>query len=154
MIGHQSLRAALPGLDSTSLIYGIPFASGALITQAVLGLHYGLVFSILMTLTTVVYFPHEPVLPVYVLVVNLIAVMSLSRTRSRSAYLRAGLNIGLFSIPLVVGSLMIEPHATATAYVVRPVIGILGGIVGAIIASGVIPLIEHFGGYITRPPTD
>lgn len=146
---HQVLRAALPGVEASDLAFAIPFASGALLMQAVLGLHYAFVFSGLASIVMAVYFPAQPLLALYVLTTNLIAVVSLSQTRARSAYLRAGMNVGLYSLPLVIGSLLVEPHGTVSSIILRPALAVLGGILTAFIASGVAPLVEYLGGYVT-----
>jgi putative nucleotidyltransferase with HDIG domain len=146
---HQVLRSAIPGIDAADLAYAVPFAAGALLIQAVLGLHYAIVFSLLITLTSAVYFPSQPVLTLYVLATNLIAIISLSQTRSRSAYLRAGINVGVYAMPVVIGSLLMEPEPLGATTLLRPGLAVLGGILTSFIASGVTPLVEHLGGYVT-----
>ncbi|NDC37989.1 MAG: hypothetical protein EBZ48_08045, partial [Proteobacteria bacterium] len=146
---HHVLQNTAPGVGTSDLIFAIPFASGALLVQAVLGLQSALVFSLLLTCVTAVYFPNQPTLPLYVLVTNLVAAISLSQTHTRSAYLRAGMNVGVFSMPIVVGSLLFDPHLTVTSAILRPGLALLGGILTAFIASGVTPLAEHIGGYVT-----
>jgi putative nucleotidyltransferase with HDIG domain len=146
---HREFQAALPGLDATDLLYAIPFGAGALLIQAVLGLHYGVLFSTLISVVTAMYFPEQPLLTLYVLTTNLIAVLSLSKTRSRSAYLRAGFNIGMLAVPFVFGSLLLEPTPSTTDYILRPLLALLGGVLTAFIASGIAPLVEYLGGYVT-----
>ena len=67
----------------------LPYTAGALLIQAIFGLHYGLVYSATLTLIVGLYFPRDQGISVYVLVTTLVACLSLSRFRARAAYLRA-----------------------------------------------------------------
>lgn len=136
-------------LDPELLYFGIPYASGALLLQAILGLHYGLVFSLSLSVIVGTYEPTFPLLAPYALATCLIACLSLSRFRSRSSYLKAGFNVALMAIPFALVHIILQ-HIADPILVVLPILGaVIGGILSAFVASGLTPIAEALGGYST-----
>jgi putative nucleotidyltransferase with HDIG domain len=149
-IATSSFGAAyIGGVNRASWDFVIPFASGCLVLQAILGLQYGLVCGLSLSLIIGLYLPGDAVLIPYVLATSLVACLSLSRFRSRSAYLRAGLNISLVAVPFALISCIISQNLLFSDLVIRLVGAFAGGILAAFIASGVTPLFEYFGEYVT-----
>jgi cyclic-di-AMP phosphodiesterase PgpH len=129
--------------------FGIPFAAGGLLLQAVFGLQYSLVLAISLAAIAGLYTPHNPVMFPYVCVSVLVASLGLTSFRSRSAYLKAGLRISVLSIPFAFASLLFEPVVSAPDLSVRLLAGLASGMLAAMLAAGVIPLLEYLGGYVT-----
>ena len=145
----SAVGAYLKGVSTTSWYFAIPFATASLVLQAVLGLHYGLVCSLSLAFIVGIYTPGEPILIPYVIATSLVACLSLSRFRSRTDYLRAGLSISLVALPFALCSIVTDAELPVAASIVRICGAIAGGVLCAFIASGVTPLFEHFGGYVT-----
>lgn len=141
--------AYIGGATRSSWDFVIPFASGCLVLQAILGLQYGLVCGLSLALIIGLYLPGDVVLIPYVLATSLVACLSLSRFRSRSAYLRAGLNISLVAVPFALTSCIISQDLVFSDLIIRLVGAFVSGILAAFIASGITPLFEYFGGYVT-----
>lgn len=139
----------LEGISKESLFYAIPFATGCLMIQAVLGLHYTLVYSLGFAITIALYITGQPVLILDVFVTGLVAALSLSNFRSRSAYIKAGFIIGIVSVCFAFAALVIDGAGSPLDIMMRLVGALLGGILCSFIASGVTPLIEYLGGYVT-----
>lgn len=137
------------GLNANSLFFAIPFASGGLILQSVLGLHYGFVFAVAFAVIMGVYSPTQPILIPYVLATTLIGCLSLARFRSRAAYVRAGLNITVIALPFALASVIIEGNVATQDIVGRLVGAVLCGVLCSFIAAGVTPIAEYLGGYVT-----
>ena len=138
----------LAGVKPESLFFCIPYASGALLIQSVLGLQFAAVFSISLGLVLGVYTPDAFFLPM-ILATCLVASLSLSRCRTRSAYLKAGLNISLICIPFALASIIVEPDIVIIDIVTRISGSILSGVLCAFVAAGVTPVLEYVGGYVT-----
>ncbi len=141
--------AYVGGAHRASWDFIIPFASGCLVLQAILGLQYALVCGLSLALIIGLYLPGDSVLIPYVLATSLVACLSLSRFRSRSAYLRAGLNISLVALPFALTSCIIAEDLVFADLVIRLVGAFVSGMLAAFIASGITPLFEYFGGYVT-----
>jgi len=144
--GHLTF---LHGIAADSLFFAIPFASGALVLQAIRGLHFGLMFTLCLALITGVYLPGEPTLVPFVLATSLVACLSLSRFRSRSAYIKAGFNVALVALPFALASTIIAGDREVSDVTLRILGALAGGILCTFIASGITPLLEYLGGYVT-----
>ena len=130
--------------------FAIPFATGAFLLQVILGLQYSLVYSLCMSVIVCLYSPGELALLVpYSLLSSFVGCLSLSRFRTRSAFLRAGLNVSIISVVFVMASLLLRPETAMVEASARAIAAAAGGVLCAFIAAGLIPLIEHLGGYVT-----
>ena len=140
--------AQLP-IPPAAFYFAIPFAAGGLLLQAVLGLHYAMVFGVSLALIVGLYLPSALVLTVYVLTTTLVACLNSSRFRSRSAYLRAGFKVSLVSFPMVLCYVLIDGDFFSLASFAALVASLMGGAFCVFLASGVVPIVEHLGGYVT-----
>lgn len=136
-------------ISAEALSFAIPWPTAVLILQAILGLHFSFIAAMCITLIAGVYFPEDTLLVPYVLTTCLVAALSLLRFRSRSAYVRAGVNVAIVSIPLSLALFLVNQEFYLANGLVRIVGGFVGGIVCAFLAAGLTPLFEHFGKYVT-----
>ena len=141
----------IPPISEDSVHFIVPYAAGALIIQAILGLHYGLIFALIFSFLVGMYSPQEILLTPYILCSTLVACLSLVRFRSRSAYLKAGFNVILIALPFALASVVLFGNIdTAAADLAFRLMGIvIAGIFSAAIAILVTPLFEYLGGYVT-----
>jgi len=131
------------------LYLGIPFCFGAMLTQSILGSRVALLTAITLSLMVGVYFPASHLLVPYVLVTSLVSIISLQRSRTRSAFVKAGLHVALLSIPFALGSIVLGQDSSSSEILLRVLAGLLGGVVAAFLVSGVTPILESLGGYVT-----
>jgi cyclic-di-AMP phosphodiesterase PgpH len=146
---YAGSSAWLGQLDASSLYYAMPYAAGGLLLQILVGLNYSLVFAVALAVIVSTYSSGEVIAFPLVLVTNLVACLSLRKVRSRSAYLRAGLNIGLTSMAFAIGSVLVQGGALPTEVAVRVVCAFAGGILCTFVALGLTPVLEYLGGYVT-----
>jgi len=149
LVSHETVRSALPGVGADSLFYAIPFATGGIVVQAVLGFQTAFIYSIITGLMVFLSFTGDPALVLLSITSTLVGSITLSKVRSRSAYLRAGLYMGLFSVVLALASLLMDSNLQLAEFIVRPGCSMLGGIIVAFLATGLTPIAEHVGGYVT-----
>jgi putative nucleotidyltransferase with HDIG domain len=129
--------------------YAIPFATGALLLKGILGLHYVMVFALSLSMVVALYFPEQKILVLHVISTCLVAGLSLTQFRTRSAYLKAGLNISIIGFPFALASLFLAP-SIYPATVVTVLFGVLlAGVLCAFFAAGLTPIVEYLGGYVT-----
>jgi len=131
-----------------SLFFIVPFATGALLIQAVLGIKYSLVFALNLSIIAGFYFEHRAVLT-YVLVSSLVSSLSLRRFRSRGDYVKAGFYIAAISIPFALAFLVKSENADISIYLVAIGSSLIGGIASSFLAAGITPVVEHLCGYVT-----
>lgn len=132
-----------------ALSFATPYATGVFILQAILGIQFSFIAAVSLALMVGLYFPWEPFLVPYVICTSLVASLSLVRFRSRSAYIRAGFNVSLVSIPLALASCLMLPSFSLLDAVIRVGGAFAGGVIGAFLAAGITPLFEYAGGYVT-----
>lgn len=132
-----------------SFLFAVPYAAGALLVQSVLGLQYGLVFSISLAIITGMYIPGTPLFMGLVLCSCMVACLSVIRLRTRSVYVRAGGYIVLATLPFALASIVIEGDLSSTDILFRALAPLVAGILSSFIAGGLTPVVEYFGGYIT-----
>lgn len=149
VLASAQASPALTGLTSETFFFAIPFAAGALMLQAMMGMQYGLIYAFIIGLIVGVYFPEEPLLFPYAFVTSLVACLSLIRPRSRSAYLKAGLSIALTAVPFALASIFIQGELFLLDGVLRILASLLGGVLCYVIGSAIVPIVEHAGGYVT-----
>lgn len=131
------------------LYLGIPFCFGAMLTQSILGSRVALLTAITLSLMVGVYFPASHLLVPYVLVTSLVSIISLQRSRTRSAFVKAGIHVALLSIPFALSSIVLGNDSSSSEILLRVIAGILGGVISAFLVSGVTPILESLGGYVT-----
>lgn len=139
----------LADVQPESFLFAIPYASGALLVQSVLGLQYGLVFSLCLAVITGVYIPGTPLFMAMVLSSCMVGCLSVLRLRTRSVYVRAGGYVILATLPFSLASVAIEGGLSSTDILFRALAPVVGGILCSFVAGGLTPVVEHFGGYIT-----
>ena len=146
---YASTTSFFSSVSETTLQYAIPYAGGALLIQAILGIHFGLVFSLSLALIIGVYSQSDPIKVAYVLITCIMACLSFSRFRSRSAYLRAGFYIALIALPFALGSIVIEGSMSPADIAVRLGSALVCGMLSAFLVAGFTPILEYLGGYVT-----
>jgi putative nucleotidyltransferase with HDIG domain len=139
----------LSSLSDESLYFAIPYATCALLIQAILGLHHCIVFTISLTIIVGIYTPEQTILLPYILCSCLVAGLSLSRFRSRSAYTKAGFYLILITLPFTLSSIIMDPNLTNSDIAFRFIGSIINGILCSSMASGITPIAEWLGGYVT-----
>ncbi len=149
MVRYQGGDTFFGEIHPESLYLAIPFASGALIVQAILGMHYALVLSIVLSMLMAVYAGNDVVLIPFTFVTCVVGGLSLTRFRSRSAYIKGALNITVVALAFALASLCIMKNLTLTDGVAIIGGGVAGGAVCIFIAAGITPLFEYLGGYVT-----
>jgi putative nucleotidyltransferase with HDIG domain len=136
-------------LPQDALFFSIPYAAGIVLVQAVLGVHVSLVIGLQLAILVAAYSPHQPVAFPFLIATFLVCILSFLRFRSRSAFLKVGMNITLIGLPFALGDLVIG-GGFEWATVVAQILGCLvSGTATAFIAAGTTPLIEYLGGYAT-----
>lgn len=146
---YSEVLAHVNVFQASSAHYAIPFAFGAFIIQAVLGVHHCLIFSLSLTIILSAYIPNEYLLILGCLLSCLVACLSLRKFRTRSTYIKAGLNVAFIMFPFALASIVIQGDCSLADISVRLLGTLVSGVLCAFIAAGVTPIVEHLGGYVT-----
>ena len=136
-------------ISPSSIIFGIPIASGAMTICLLLGLNMAIPFAMVSAACTAVIFQNSFEIFIYFLLNSSMAAYWIQNCRERKVFIKAGLKIGLLNVVLstaitvyisgFLGFKMIEIWAFA----------FMGGIVAGIVTTGVAPLVEMAFSYTT-----
>jgi len=136
-------------ISSSSIIFGIPIASGAMIICLLLGLDIAIPFAMVTAACTAVIFQSGFEIFIYFLLNSAMAAYWIQNCRERKVFIKAGLKIGLLNVALstaisvylsgFLGFKILEVWAFA----------FMGGIGAGIVTAGIAPLFEIGFGYTT-----
>jgi len=136
-------------ISPSSIIFGIPIATGAMIICLFLGLEIAIPFALLTAACTAVIFQNRFEIFIYFLLNSAMAAYWLQNCRERKVFITAGLKIGLLNVVL----------STAIAVYISGFLGLkilevwafafMGGIVAGIVTTGIVPIVEIAFGYTT-----
>jgi putative nucleotidyltransferase with HDIG domain len=147
LMSYGEATKVWPGLTEGTLEFAFPSTTAVLIIQSIFGLQTGMVISLLNSIVLSQYAP-TPTLSILILLSTaLVGCLSFMRVRSRSAYLKAALNIALVAMPFAVASAVISPISTPMDAVIRIVGCLVGGCLSAFMAVGATPIVEYLGQY-------
>lgn len=132
-----------------SFYFAIPFAMGALLIQSVMSSNLAVMFTCMWSLIIAVYFPNMPILYIFVLSSSLIVISSTTKFRTRGAYIKAGMSTTFLSIPLALAMSFLNSNFSYMDLLLRIFCSFLGGLLCYLISSGLIPIVEHLGRYVT-----
>ena len=147
LIDYALAHRLMQGVSIESLMFCLPFAMPVLIVRSILGIHAGFVASLFQTTMVGVYSGMPGITGALALATSIVACVEFYRVRSRSAYLRAALKIGMAALPFALFSLVVFPPNGIIDVIVRFVGCFIGGVVSGIVAVGVTPVVEYLCGY-------
>lgn len=147
LISYGEATKVWPGLTEGTLVFAFPSTTAVLIAQSIFGLQTGMVISLLNSIVLSQYAPVPTLSLLMLLSTALVGCLSFMRVRSRSAYLKAALNIALVAMPFAVASAVISPISTPMDAVLRIIGCLVGGCLSAFMAVGATPIVEYLGEY-------
>jgi cyclic-di-AMP phosphodiesterase PgpH len=140
---------SLDGVTPESIHFIIPLAGGGLLVQAMLGIHFLVIYGVSLSILTSIYVSGGHLLSSYFLVTIIIAGISLAKVKNRTAYVISGLVISLISVLFIFFFRISLDAPFQIDFLVSIIAGIFGGILCILFASGFAPIIETIGGYVT-----
>lgn len=144
-----SLGGLVSEVRPEALFYAIPYAAGCIAIQVIMGLQSALVFTLALALLLSLYFPGQILIVSFVVMTALVGCLSVTSFRSRSVYLKVGVNITAVAFVMALVSLLIEGDFSLLNAVLRLGGAVIGGGLCVIIVAGTTPLLEYLGGYST-----
>jgi putative nucleotidyltransferase with HDIG domain len=153
LILYSGLNIAVSnGVSTVSLSFALPYAAFALIVQSIAGSQRALFAAAIATALYTFYSParalSHAIVPSAIFASSIVACLAFQRgVRSREAYIRGAIWVALSLMPFALVSLVIDPlHGTMDA-TVRLLACCVSGLMSAIFAIAITPIIEYFGEY-------
>ncbi len=137
------------GISPSSIIFGIPIASGAMTICLLLCLNIAIPFAMVAAVCATVIFQNRFEIFIYFLLNSAMAAYWIQNCRERKVFIKTGLKLGLLNAVL----------STAISFYISGFLGFkiievwafafMGGIVAGIVTTGIAPLVEIVFGYTT-----
>jgi cyclic-di-AMP phosphodiesterase PgpH len=136
-------------LSSTSIVYGIPIASGAMVICLFMGVEIAVAFALLISVCVTVIFNNQFDLFIYYFLSSAMGAYWVRHCRERKVFAMAGLQLALLNMLLTSCIAIVHGDFLNLSFLWNLTFAILGGVGAGILTSGLAPLFETLFGYAT-----
>ena len=143
-----TLNATLP-IQMSSIWFGIPLASGAMLVCVFMGITVAIPLAMVMAVSFAVIFGNSLPYFLYFLISGTMAAYWIQNCRERKVFITAGAKLGLLNILLVTAINFYLADLSVPKLLYDWVFGFMGGIGAGIVTAGIVPLVEIAFGYTT-----
>ena len=143
-----TFNATIP-IQISSIWFGIPLASGAMIICLFMGLQVAIALAAVMAFSFAVVFENSLSLFIYFLINGSMAAYWIRHCRERKVFIAAGAKVGLLNVLLVTAINFYLSEISGPQLLWDWAIAFLSGIGAGIVTAGLAPLFEFAFGYTT-----
>ncbi len=145
-----ALDSAFPYIDQNTYYYVFPFAVGTMLVRIVLNSEISLIFAILSAIVTGALFGNSYAVMVFAFLTSLSGAHWVRHVTERSSLFRAGLRLGMFNFVLLFALHLMTSRPFDLQLIYKLGFGFVGGLVAAVVVTGVVPLVESIFRYTTN----
>ncbi|MCK4536052.1 MAG: HDIG domain-containing protein, partial [Desulfuromonadales bacterium] len=145
-----ALGSAFPYIDNTAYYYVLPFAIGTMLVRIVLNSEVALVFAAISAVLAGLLFDNSFVICVFAFLSSLGAAHWVRQVIERSSLFKAGVRLSVFNFLLIFALHLMTAKPLDLQLLYKLGFGLTGGIVAAVIVTGLIPLVESAFCYTTN----
>lgn len=142
--------------EGINLYYLIPLAGAVMLVRMVLNSEMAFIFAAVLAGLGAMVADDSLLFMVYSLVGSVMAASEVGQCRQRSAIIRAGLLLGIVNVLMILIISMItnnfldmETFLPSTSLLWNGFFGLMGGVLAAIVVTGLVPLVESLFSYAT-----
>jgi cyclic-di-AMP phosphodiesterase PgpH len=136
-------------INSHSILLAIPIGAAPMMASLVLGPLAALLFGLVQAFLAAIFWPGNPELALYFAVAGLWSSLSCQTCHTRWDLVRMGFFLGLINMVSILAIQMINGKILYWETPLNLSFGFVGGIMSAIVVTGVSPLIEKIFGFTT-----
>lgn len=145
-----ALGSAFSYVDQTAYYYLFPFAVGTMLVRIVLNSEISLIFAILAAIITGTLFGNSYAVMLFAFLTSLSGAHWVRHVTERSSLFRAGLRLGMFNFALIFALHLMTSRPFDLQLLYKLGFGLAGGLVAAVVVTGVVPLVESLFRYTTN----
>lgn len=145
----EEMARGLPYLTSRALLFAMPVACGAMLVSIFQGMSVAVAFSLIISVLASLITGGRVEWFIYCFISSLVAAYGVRECNERGVLIKTGLLVGLLNIVLSLCVAMIFGSLYSLESIVSSVSGFAGGVLSAVIATGIIPLVEMSFGFTT-----
>jgi putative nucleotidyltransferase with HDIG domain len=143
-----TINATIP-IEMSSIWFGMPLASGAMIICLFMGLQIAIPLTVVMAFSFAVIFENSLTVFLYFLINGTMAAYWIRNCRERKVFIAAGAKLGLLNVLLVTAVNFYLAELSGSKLLWDWAFAFLGGIGAGIVTAGLAPLVEIAFGYTT-----
>jgi putative nucleotidyltransferase with HDIG domain len=143
-----AINATIP-IEMSSIWFGMPLASGAMIICLFMGLRIAIALTVVMAVSFAVIFENSLTVFLYFLINGTMAAYWIRNCRERKVFITAGAKLGLLNVLLVTAVNFYLAELSGPKLLWDWAFAFLGGIGAGIVTAGLAPLVEIAFGYTT-----
>ena len=137
-------------ISSSSILYGVPLAAGAMTVCLFMGFDIAISFAMLTALCTAIIFQNRLEIFIYFMLSSTMAAYWIRNCRERKVFIKAGAKLGLLNLILVTAiSVYMAEFSASNLLYGWAFAFIAGGVGSGIVAAGIVPLVEIAFDYTT-----
>jgi len=137
------------GIPSSAFSYLFPIAAGAMLIRIVINSEVAIIFAILTSFFSAVLTGNQLFYFFFSLVGSAVGAHKVARCEQRTTLVKAGLTVGGVNLLTILSYHLISGNPFRMELFADLTMGLLGGILCAIVVLGFVPMIETFFGYTT-----
>jgi len=145
----DEIARGFPFLTSRALLYAMPVACGGMLLSIFQGLAPATSFALVVSVLASLICGGEVAFFIYFFLGSLVAAYGVRRCTERGTLIKAGLMLSLANMTLAMAMEMIYGSLYSMESIIALCAGFAGGMLTAIIATGLLPLVEMSFGYTT-----
>lgn len=146
----DAVGVSFPAIPATSYYYAIPFAAGAMLVRFLINSETAVIFAILVSMLSGMIFENNIFFSIYAFVGCIVGAHAVGHCEQRSALVKAGFLVGAVNLAMAVLFSLVAARTLTAEAGFNAVFGFLGGIIAAILVTGITPLIELLFGYTSN----
>ncbi|MEE9614427.1 MAG: HDIG domain-containing metalloprotein [Thermodesulfobacteriota bacterium] len=142
------MQAVLPVVPETVYIYMIPVAVGPMLVRLFLNSETAFVFAAVLSIMAGLFLGWSLAIGAYFFIGGVVAAMEVRHATQRSTMIKAGFSVGAINAVALLGIAAVRGGATGPVFSI--IAGFLNGLITAVLAVGLAPLIEMLFRYTTN----
>lgn len=145
-----AVGSAFPYIEPAAYYYVLPFAAGAMVVRIVLNSEVALLFSVVFAVLVGFLFGNNFELSLFALLSSLAGAHWVRQLTERTSMFRAGARLSAFNFASILAVHLVGGQEFGLGLLSELGLGLLGGLIAAILVSGIIPLVESAFRYTTN----
>lgn len=129
-------------VDSSSIPFALPLATGAMLTTFLFDIHIAIVFSFIVSLLAGLMVREEPFFVLFSFVGCIVAAFGVMKCKKRTELLRAGILVGVANLVMAVALNLLYGRLLTYKGLFDSIFALSGGFLVSLIVSGFLPFFE------------
>jgi len=148
-LSESIIQDTLFPISASSVFYGIPLASGAMIICLFMGLDIAIPIAIILAACAAVIFENKFEIFIYFMLNSVMGAFWVQNCRERKVFIKAGVKLGLLNVVLATAIDSYLANLVGLSLLWDWAFAFLGGIGAGVVTAGFVPLIEIAFRYTT-----